>query len=167
MTAPIRPERTAIIVTDAWRYWSVDLINCWPTINEEITRFCHWLDYCLCLERTRGKLIVHHANGIPTNREISILRNDRIVTSTEEIATDYDQYLFCGFHYGLCIHKKMQELSAKVDKSKIGVIVNLSLALHDYDLVKNNHWLLEYQNFYWTPSEILPVKLKFGNKYSI
>lgn len=137
-----------IVVVDAWKNCEeADLIR-FPFLANETKFFGQYINSCLNNLRDRYN-IVHCADARPIMDEID-LKNDFVIDRITDMPVE-GPYLFCGFHLGRCIDRKLKEL----DKSA-KIIVNLSL-LFPADRYEKIDKTLNY--CYYTHKEIVDVQL--------
>lgn len=152
--------KTALIVVDAWDdYWEWDF-DVTPFIRNETGAFGQFINYVCNIERNKAVDIYHDGDGYTLMPEIDRSK-DITLDRIEDIPKIYDRYLFCGFHYGNCIHRRLDRLSTLMDTSKMGAVFNLSMIVPDFDLDRIRNNMLKYNTYYWTHSGYLPVNVSF------
>lgn len=150
--------KTALIVVDAWdSYWEWDLEK-YPFIPAETKTFGKFINYVCNTERSKGVDIFHDGNGQTLMPEID-RSNDVTLSSLEDIPLTYSQYYFCGFHYGNCIHRRLDRMSRLIETDKIGAVFNLSMIVHDFEYKRVQENMQRYRNYLWTHSGYLPVNI--------
>lgn len=150
--------KIALIVVDAWEnYWEWDLKS-YPFIPEETKTFGKFINYVCNFERNKGVDVFHDGNGYALMPEIDRTK-DITLTKIEDIPLNYSKYFFCGFHYGNCIHRRLDRLSNLIDRSDLGVVFNLSMILHNYDYNRVQSNMKKYKNYLWTHNQYLPLDI--------
>lgn len=137
-----------IVVVDAWRQCEELDAKRFPFLEQETKLFGQYLNLCLHNLRKTYK-IVHCADGRPIMNEINVDK-DIVINKITDMQIE-GPYLFCGFHLGRCIDRKLKELNKS---SKI--IVNLSL-LFPADRYEKIDKTLNY--CYYTHKGIVDVQL--------
>ena len=137
-----------LIVVDAWKYCEEEDLENFPWLEEETKLFGSFLNLQLKIIKENFDIdVIHFNSGRELMDEINI-EDDLVISSVEEIPSNYDMYYFCGFHLGRCINKKINVLK----KSNSGVIINLSMVFPE-DSYKSFLKKHPVNNYYYTYQE--------------
>lgn len=125
---------------------------------KEIAAFSHFLGYVMQAESRKNDIDVYTLSRpgeeITTGFE-NVLHTK--LNSVKDISKKYDRYLFCGFHYNMCIKRAMLELNYyDVKKKDMGVIINLSMLAPEVYLSKESPTYFHESGinlFYWSRRE--------------
>jgi len=146
--------RRGLVVVDAWSV-SKSLLDLgekmhrneppqWSSeVKDNVKNFSNFLDYVCDIERKKGTTIIH-TFGVNNSQlfsqekinisQLTVDEKDKVTFAIQLGATilesNIDEVYFCGFHFGLCIHDKIANVSELTDyNGKLGVIINLSMLL--------------------------------------
>jgi len=135
-------EHQGLVIVDAWDYDAYIKKNNEIPYSLECAKDCKefsiFLNRVCEKERAKGTTIIF---DIGFNKVIGKI----IINKKTDLILPYmyennymniiqkrgiDELYFCGFHFGLCIHDRIANVSESTDyKGKLGVIINLSMLL--------------------------------------
>lgn len=117
----------ALIVVDAWEELSAYDSEL-TLYDEEVNSFMNYLSFVTYYESLKSDITVYHSHGNKpiSNKFYDYPQNFIALDDINQISTSHEHYLFCGFHYHMCIFKNIIKLSKIIDTSKMGIVFNLS-----------------------------------------
>ena len=121
--------KIALVVVDAWDTTNQDNIDDYFLLEDEYNSFIKYLSFVTHYESLKKDVDIYHCHG-SENRISNIFYEDNtnfvLLKKIIDIPLHYDYYLFCGFHYQMCVFKNIIMLSKYIDISRMGIVFNLT-----------------------------------------
>jgi len=140
--------KQAIVIVDPWQTIEPHDKAIRPWLQDEVNIYCRFLNHMSQVESFKGTDVYIDATEKAVNENLD--PNIPVINMQELHNKGYDNNIFCGFHYGRCIHRKANELlSYGTSFDAVGIAINLSLVLPED---KNKYWQVkenQVTNYMW------------------
>lgn len=98
-----------------------------PILALENKCFSEWLDFVATIELEKGTDIYVLDSGKAVHRCFK-KKAYNLISSVDDMPNDvYSNVMFCGMHYGRCVHTAANVYRTYQRNTKVGVVKNLSL----------------------------------------
>ena len=140
--------KQSIIIVDPWQTVEPHDKVIRPWLQDEVDTYCKFLNHVVKAEIYKGTDVYIDASQQIVNKNLD--SSIPIIDMQELHNKNYTKNIFCGFHYGRCIHRKANELiSYGTLFDAVGIAINLSLVLPADD---NKYWQnkqTQVTNYMW------------------